>query len=179
MSPIIVQLSSSSTKADHTAPYIHEDSYGKPEIVEDKSRDSLQDLSSFTQESYDLNNHNNSSSPSTLSPSNQSTMSLLPVHSPSQLEVLLPISYPLVDSTEQSVHSMVTRLKSGTIPRRSYIGFIASSPELQTLKIDDECDFNGGFLLLLQSRIWMSPLHFEKPLEFLNGKMQCKKSSMH
>ncbi|KAM2856343.1 hypothetical protein PS2_000709 [Malus domestica] len=57
---------------------------------------------------------------------------------------------------------MVIRLKSGKIPRRSYTGFIASSPELQTLQIVDESDFNGGFSFVAAIKDMDEPSTFRK-----------------
>ncbi|KAM2974416.1 hypothetical protein FF1_000710 [Malus domestica] len=57
---------------------------------------------------------------------------------------------------------MVIRLKSGTIPWRSYTGFIASSPELQTLQIIDESDFNGGFSFVAAIKDMDEPSTFRK-----------------
>lgn len=76
---------------------------------------------------------------------------MLPVHEASQLEVVIPISSHSSSSAihEEADHPMVTRLKSGAIPKRTYIGFIASFPELQTLRLDDEVEFSGGFSFLI------------------------------
>ena len=124
MPPIIVQMPCFASDTSLTASPTHGEPYANPEIVEEHSRDILQvHIISSSQDSQDLNAHTHSSpTPSTSSPS---TISLLPVHSHSQLEVILPISSTLVETNEESAHNMVTRLKSGAISRRSYTGYIS------------------------------------------------------
>ncbi|KAM2961779.1 hypothetical protein FF1_031321 [Malus domestica] len=141
MSPIIVQIPCFAS--DSTSSSTHAESSANPDIMEGHSVDSLQVPRSSSPVSQDLNAPTHSSP--TLSTSTPGTISLLPVHSPSQLEVILPISSPVVESSAESSHNMVTRLKSGAISRRSYTGYIGSFPELQTLQMDNECDFTGGF----------------------------------
>ncbi|KAM1097337.1 hypothetical protein ACFX15_014262 [Malus domestica] len=57
---------------------------------------------------------------------------------------------------------MVTRLKSDAISRRSYTGYIGSFPELQTLQMDNECDFTGGFSFIAVMKDLEEPSTFRK-----------------
>lgn len=88
-----------------------------------------------------------------------------------QLEVLLLISLsvsnPISDWTEESpnvhsVHPMVTRLKYGTIAHQFYKGFYASFPELNTLRLNDNDDFDGGFSFLVATIDFTEPTTFRK-----------------
>lgn len=91
--------------------------------------DSQQGNSSVLAESSGLQQHHHS-------PHHHSgTSSMLPVHSSTQLEVILPVS-PQYDSSahdDLNTHSMTTRLKSGTIPRKNYAALMPSCPELHSL----------------------------------------------
>lgn len=75
---------------------------------------------------------------------------MLHVHEALQLEVILSISSPSSSSDihKEAGYPMVTRIRSGSIPKRSYIGFLASCPKLQTLQLDDEFELFGGFSFL-------------------------------
>lgn len=72
------------------------------------------------------------------------TLPMLPVYHEAQLEVILPISStPLSSQSHDShtinfIHPMVTRLKGGAITQKSYKGYIASLPELQSLQSTEE-----------------------------------------
>ncbi|KAM1493067.1 hypothetical protein PS1_025262 [Malus domestica] len=91
---------------------------------------------------------------------------MLPVHNDTQLEVILPfsshISSNLGESSNASVHPMVTRLKSGTIPQRSYKGYLATLPELQSLQLAKDTYFGGGFSFLVVNSDAAEPSTFRK-----------------
>ncbi|KAM1191970.1 hypothetical protein PS1_012541 [Malus domestica] len=97
---------------------------------------------------------------------------LFPVHQSSQLEVILPhisssshhsLSRNSSDpQTVTSVHPMVTRLRSGAIERRHYVGFLASFPELHTLQLSDEDLFHGGYSFISEVSDATEPSCFRK-----------------
>ncbi|KAM2196223.1 hypothetical protein ACFX1R_030129 [Malus domestica] len=108
-----------------------------------------------------------SSSP--LSPQSEQTLpspipaSVLPVLHPAQLEVILP---PATSAITLDSHSathprrMQTRLQTGTISRKDYSSYIASLPELSTLKLDDIATGSGGFSFLATSTDIAEPQSF-------------------
>lgn len=59
---------------------------------------------------------------------------MLHVHHDTQLEVILPISTSILsdvgNSKAASSHPMITRLKSGVLPQRSYKGYLVALLEL-------------------------------------------------
>lgn len=73
----------------------------------------------------------------TLTPTSMSPILL--VHHETQLEVLFPISSPISSNIDESsiasIHQMVTRSKNGVLPQRSYKGYLAALPDLQTLQL--------------------------------------------
>ena len=158
--PIIVQMPCFASDITTTSTPTHGESSASLEIVEEQTRDSLLVLSSSSQDSQDLNAHTHNSP--TLSTSTQSPISLLPVNRSSQLEVILPISSPVIETNEESGNNMITRLKSGAVSRISYTWYIGSFPELQTLQIDDECEFIGGFSFISTIKDLEEPSTFRK-----------------
>ncbi|KAM1060477.1 hypothetical protein ACFX2B_024853 [Malus domestica] len=114
-----------------------------------------------------------------------STSPLLPVHHSSQLEVILPISTHDNTNSKNSTsvlnsisqHPMVTRLKSGTIPRRNYAAYLATFPELHTLQLTEDEPFSGGGSpLLLKSLILPNHQVSGKLRAYHTGSKQCKKN---
>ncbi|KAM1541869.1 hypothetical protein ACFX15_011235 [Malus domestica] len=103
---------------------------------------------------------------SLITPSSIGIPQMLPVHNDTQLEVILPFSSPissnLGESNNASVHPMVTRLKSGTIPQRSYKGYLATFPELQSLQLAEDTYFGGGFSFLAVHSDDAEPSTFRK-----------------
>ncbi|KAM2435264.1 hypothetical protein PS1_025239 [Malus domestica] len=136
---------------------------GSPEVIEDNTEHSSQNLIMLSNTAQDLIITPTSSFSSTPTMS-QHTISLLPVHSPSQLEVHLPISTSLSDTmpNETSGHPMITRLKSSTINQKSYTAFIASCPELHYLMLDDDSTFVGGFSFVASINDSDKPSSFRK-----------------
>ena len=99
-------------------------------------------------------------------PHHSGTQSLLPVHSESQLEVVLPdldlSSSDVSSHTVPSTHSMVTRLKSGTIERQNYAALIVQCPELNSLQITEEEPFTGGYSFISEITDSSEPTTFRK-----------------
>ena len=97
---------------------------------------------------------------------------LFPVHTSSQLEVILPsissssqhsLSGNSSDThNENSVHPMVTRLRSGAIERKHYDGLLATFPELHTLQLSDEDLFHGGYSFISEVTDATEPSCFRK-----------------
>ena len=68
------------------------------------------------------------------------TNQMLPVHSSSQLEVILHVHLES-ESNVCSINpfeSIITRLRSGAIQRKYYAAMIASFPELKSLQLNEE-----------------------------------------
>ncbi|KAM1595278.1 hypothetical protein ACFX10_001586 [Malus domestica] len=103
-------------------------------------------------------------SPSSSPHHHSGTQSLLHVHSESQLEVILPALSPsdLILHPAPSTHSMVTRLKSGTIERQNYAALVVQCPELCSLQITDEEPFTGGYSFLSEITDASEPKTFRK-----------------
>lgn len=118
-----------------------------------------QTSSSFSELSYNSNSlsHGASSqleiSPLTPTPFGMSQM--FPLHHDTQLEVILPISISTssdIDvSKTTSVHLMITRSKSVVLPQKSYKGYLAALPELQSLQLTPDEYFGGRFSFLASS----------------------------
>lgn len=70
-----------------------------------------------------------------ITPTPTSMSPILLVHHETQLEVLFPISSNIDESSIASIHQMVTRSKNGVLPQRSYKGYLAALPDLQTLQL--------------------------------------------
>lgn len=92
-------------------------------LVSNHSDQHIEDSNDNTLQASHQNHH--SSSPF-------GTTSMLPIHSTTQLDVILPISTtpePYI-SASNSTHSMTTRLKSGAIDKKNYAVMLISFPEL-------------------------------------------------
>lgn len=83
-------------------------------------------------------------------PSPPSIASMLPILDSAQLEVLLSLDLSTQSVSSQDnnfVHKVQTRLQTAVIPRKHYASYLASLPELTSLKIDEET-YTGGFLFI-------------------------------
>lgn len=70
---------------------------------------------------------------------------ILHIHHETQLEVLLPISSPILsnydESSVASIHPVITRLKSYVFSQKSYKGYLAALLELQNLQLTKDESF--------------------------------------
>ncbi|KAM1934685.1 hypothetical protein ACFX15_018842 [Malus domestica] len=104
--------------------------------------------------------------PHLITPNSYGVSQMLSAHNDTQLEVILPlscsISSNLGELSNTSIHPMITRLKSGTIPHRSYKGYLATLPELQSLQLTEDTTFDGGFSVLVVNSDVAKPSTFRK-----------------
>ena len=106
-----------------------------------------------------------------ITPNSIGVPQMLHAHNDTQLEVILPFSSPMSSSPGElihaSVHPMVTRLKSGTIPQMSYKGYLATLPELQSLQLAEDTYFGKGFSFLVVNSDAAEPSTFRKAATML------------
>lgn len=123
---------------------------GRDAEVSDNNRVNSISLTSCS----DSSAKSNSTSIQSISPNSShhhfGTTSMLPVHSDTQLQVILPISSQSEElhHSMPSTHSMTTRLKSGTIERKNYAALLATFPKLNSLQIIEDDPFIGVFIRL-------------------------------
>ncbi|KAM1028031.1 hypothetical protein ACFX1Q_040675 [Malus domestica] len=124
---------------------------------------------------------------STSSPQSETTLlapqtaSVLHVLHPAQLEVILPFETSNIGNAshcDTHTHKMQTKLQTGAISRKDYSSYIASWPELSTLRLDDIDTCQNGFSFMAHINDIVEPTSFRSAATN-TGRMQCKRSMMH
>ncbi|KAM2392834.1 hypothetical protein ACFX1X_036261 [Malus domestica] len=91
------------------------------------------------------------------------TASVLPVLHLAQLEVILPFdpsTFGNISHCDTHPHRMQTRLQTGAISQKDYSSYIASLPELSTLRLDDMDTSHNGFSFMAHINDSAEPTSF-------------------